>query len=315
MTRRTQSGAAIIAALLVVVLAATIAMFLLAQQSQALTRTARATSRAQLNLYAPASIDWIRAILRDEQKKSLYVHLSGDWAKSLPPQPLDGALASGVIRDESAKFNLNNLVLDNGTKSAADVVLFQALLKKLGLNTELANALVDWIDTDDETTYPGGAESTVYFSLPEPYRPANQRLKQVDELYRVRGFDADAIRRLSPYVTALPAHNKININTASSDLLALVFPELSADDITTLVRNRDNLPFYSIDDIKNFRFVKLPAGPILQFLDVKSDFFLATLAITGENAQVRQMALLRRNSIGAPGSAAGWPSIIWVKDL
>ena len=55
MMQRHQHGTAIITALLVVLLAASIAAFLLAQRSHALTRTARANERAQATLIIQAS--------------------------------------------------------------------------------------------------------------------------------------------------------------------------------------------------------------------------------------------------------------------
>jgi general secretion pathway protein K len=315
MTRRGERGAAILAALLVVMLAATIAMFLLAQQSQALTRTARTTARAQVSLYAPATLDWARGILYEAQKNS-YVSLRDDWAQNLVAQPLEGAVASGVINDEAGKFNLNNLAI-GGAKNAVDWELFRALLKKLNLNPDLANAALDWIDSNDEVSTPGGAESVNYLARSEPYRAANQPIILIEELYRVAGFDAATIKRLAPFVTALPSsrtRTKININTASAELLSAIFPDLSQSEIAAVIAHCREVPFHSIDDIKTWPGVKLPPAVVDLYLDVKSDFFLATLAITGEGAQVRQMALLQRKSSALPGSGSGWPSIIWVKD-
>ena len=59
--RNQQQGTAIITALLVVLLAASVAAFLLVQQSHALTRTARATERAQAMLFAQPMLQWARA--------------------------------------------------------------------------------------------------------------------------------------------------------------------------------------------------------------------------------------------------------------
>ena len=70
MQKHNQRGVAIITALLVVMLAASIAAFLLAQQSQALTRTVRAGERAQALLYAQPTLDWARAALFELQKNT-----------------------------------------------------------------------------------------------------------------------------------------------------------------------------------------------------------------------------------------------------
>ena len=137
-TQHAQQGVAIITALLVVMLAATIAAFLLAQQSRALTRTARATERAQVSLYVAPTLDWARAVLQESQKAS-YTAATQAWAQPIAAQPLINAagdaavFASGVMRDEAGKFNLNNLVKLDQTASEEDIALFKRLLKNLNL--------------------------------------------------------------------------------------------------------------------------------------------------------------------------------------
>ena len=86
-SRQSQHGAAIITALLVVMLAATIATYLLAQQSRALTRTARATERTQVALYATPTLDWARAVLYEARNNSFDAATQA-WAQPIAAQPL-----------------------------------------------------------------------------------------------------------------------------------------------------------------------------------------------------------------------------------
>ncbi|MBI3715711.1 MAG: type II secretion system minor pseudopilin GspK [Betaproteobacteria bacterium] len=311
---RRQRGVAIVTALLVVMLAAGIAVYLLAQQSQALTRTSRATARAQLSLYVRPTLDWSRAMLSASLKKNpAHVWPTDDWATNIAAQPIEGALASGYLTDEQGKFNLNNLVDANGKKSQPDWEFFGRLLEKLDLDKNLANAVLDWIDTDDETSNPGGAENLAYFSQSPPRRAANKPLVQVEELLRVRGFNADVLKRLSPYVTALPVTGtKINVNTAPPKLLQALFaPALDDQQVNEFVRVRDaGLYLTDVESIKKYAAAPIPVDKVDRFLDVKSDFFTATLAVTGDGAQVREQALLQR----MPLLPSQWPRIIWVKD-
>jgi general secretion pathway protein K len=306
---RHQQGAAIITALLVVMLAATIATYLLAQQSHALTRTARAADHAQVALYAEPTLDWARAVLAESAKQT-YAHGKQPWAQGLNAQPLEGAIASGVIRDESAKFNLNNLVKD-GAKSDADVKAFRELTKNLKITTDLAPALVDWLDKDSELFDNNGAEDSYYMALAEPYRAARVPLKQVAELSRVRGFDADTIKRLLPFVTALPARNKINLNTALPEVIRAYFPEIEPDAINGFVRVREETAFRELAEVKKHpAFAKAPT--LDQVADINSQFFTVSIAITRESTQLRQLALLQRKT-GTSGAAIGeWPDIIWL---
>src|SRR5262249_43961563 len=145
--------------------------------------------------------------------------LDEPWAKPIVALPIERALVAGAIADEQGKYNLNNLL--NGTqKSAADVEILRRLLASVGLDPDLAHAVLDWIDPDGDISGNGGAEDAYYLSLPKPYRAANQPMAQVEELYRVRGFDAAAVGKLKPYVTALPGRTPLNVNTASALVIA-----------------------------------------------------------------------------------------------
>lgn len=312
--KRTQHGAAIITALLVVMLAATIATYLLTQQSYALTRTARTTDHAQAALYTQPTLDWARAILFETQKNSTYVHPKQKWAQGINALPLDdaggGTVASGVIRDESGKFNINNLVVD-GVKSAPDMEIFQRLLKLLKVDADLTPALLDWLDKDNDLTA-NGAEDSIYLSLPEPYRAANRPMLQVSELARVRGFDASIVKRLTPYIAALPARTKLNMNSALPEIIRAYFPEVTENDVTALVSKREDQPFKDIADIKKQSELKtVPAASIDQFASVSSQFFSVSIAISRQSTQVRQTALLR----SADQAGTRWPVIIWVNSF
>ncbi len=309
-----QGGAAIITALLVVMLAATIATYLLMQQSHALTRTARTTDRAQAALYTQPTLDWARAILFETLKNATYVHPKQAWGQGINALPLDdaggGTLASGVIRDEGGKFNINNMVID-GAKSQDDIKAFQDLLKILKIDADLAPAVVDWLDKDSDLTA-NGAEDSFYLSLQEPYRSANQPMLQIAELSRVRGFDAATVRRLAPYVTALPARTLLNMNSALPEVIRAYFPDLTETDAVSLVRSRDDLPFKDIDAVKKQKQMKgIPEASVTKFVTVKSTFFSVSIAITRDATQVRQNALLK----SAEPAGSRWPSIIWVNSF
>ena len=317
---RKQHGTAIITALLVVMLATSVAVFLLAQQSHALTRTARAAERAQAMLFAQPMLQWARSALFEFQKNSNSVDLTQRWAQPIGVQPIEGALATGFFRDESGRFNVNNLVGDNGLKSEADAVIFKALLQNLGLNPDLANALTDWIDKDDETSFPGGAEDLAYLALPQPYRAANQRVAQIEELYSVKGFDAVTLTKLKPFITALPGRSKININTAPEEVLAAALPELDKAALGALLGRRMARPFNMLDGGKGEESVtaylkKVPAAKVAQVLDINSAYFSVVLSVSTGDAQLRQAALFQRVSPPTPGAKpSAWPRIIWVKD-
>ena len=321
MQTRNQHGAAIITALLVVMLAATVATILLARQSEALTRTARAIERSQLMLFANTTLAWARSALLVQQQNSTYIALNQPWAQGLVARPIESASAAGLLRDAQAKFNLNNLIGADGRRRAEDSEIFVRLLETLKLDPGIADAIVDWLDSDDDVSTPGGAENGYYWSRQPAFRAANRAIFSMDELHRVKGIDDKIFAALSQYVTALPPvagneRSKININTTSRELLQAVLPTVSAEEITNILRLREIAPFSStgseVGGIKDRK--ALPPALVDAFLDVKSRHFEAALAITGEAAQVRMAAMLQLQAPPPGAIASIAPAIIWVKE-
>ena len=93
----------------------------------------------------------------------------------------------GVI-DESSKLNLNALPLDKRHQKLARQML-------MGLNRmtpQIADAILDWLDSDDEPRE-FGAESAYYNTLSPPYSAGNGYLNSLDELLLVRGVTPELL--------------------------------------------------------------------------------------------------------------------------
>ncbi|HUL94924.1 MAG TPA: type II secretion system minor pseudopilin GspK [Usitatibacter sp.] len=286
--RRPQRGVAVLTAILIVAVAASTAALMLAQQSATLDQAALVAARAQADLYARAGLDWARGVLlQDMATAASYDGLDEPWAEPIAALPVDRAIVAGAIADEQGKFNLNNLFA-GGARSDADYKAFQRLLASLNLSPELADAVVDWIDPDSNLSGSGGAEDPYYLSLAKPYRTANEPMVQVEELYRVRGFDAATVQKLKPYVTALPAPAKVNINTASDVVLAALLPDVPADRIANAIAMRRTKPFRSADDIARW------AGSPRDALDVKSSFFSIRIQVAQDDVNLATDALVQR---------------------
>ena len=91
-----------------------------------------------------------------------------------------GTLVRYGLAEETAKFNLNTI--RNYPKSQQQTTL----LKLPGMTEDIADAILDWLDSDDDPRL-YGAESDYYLSLNPPYMAANGRLNSLDELLQVRG--------------------------------------------------------------------------------------------------------------------------------
>jgi general secretion pathway protein K len=299
-----QRGAALIMALLVVALAATMATTLLWRQDLWLRQVETQRDLAQTRLLAAAGIQWASAVLAYDARTSSADHAGEAWAVKVPPSSVEGGEISGQMTDEQGKWNLNNLLSGSGEISAKNLEVFRRLLRLLQLPPELSDALADWLDADSDTS-PGGAEDAYYLALSPPYRSANRALSEVDDLLRVRGFDANVVERLRSHVSALPGYDRVNVNTANSMVLAALLPDLSLAEVQQLIVQRDKIPFNNFGDFR----ARLPRPEIAadpEQLDTRSRYFSVHIRARYGRTAVATEALLDRQGID-------WPAILWQK--
>jgi general secretion pathway protein K len=301
---RRQSGVAAITAILIVAVAASAAAVMLSRQSAMLDQSMLVSARAQADLYAQAGLDWARGVLDQDARASAVDSLAEGWAQPIAGLPVERALVAGDIADEQGKFNLNDL--RNGTQRSEPYMrAFGRLLAGLGLAPELADAVLDWIDADPDLAGPGGAEDSYYLALARPYRTPNVPMTQVEELYRVRGFDAATVAKLKAFVTALPARTPLNLNTASDRVIAAVL-DLPLVKERQLVTERGRKPFASVQDFGERARkggIEVAAANVA---DVKSSFFSVRVRVAQDDVQLAVEALVRRDTAPATGT-----SIIW----
>jgi general secretion pathway protein K len=300
-TPRRERGIAAIVAILVVALATSAATYMLWYQSLAMRHVENITARAQADAVARAGGAWAAAILNTDNRN--VDHLGEIWAQTLPPFEAESATLAGGIEDEQGKFNLNGLVgTDGKAADAAQVAAFGRLLTALQLPSELANAVVDWIDADQETTQPGGAEDVHYLTLDPPYRAANSKLADPSELRRVKGFTDEYVTTLSKHVTALPVPTKVNVNTASAEVLEAVIAGINRSLAQQIVEARKSTPFNKIEDLQKVIGEDV-AKAAIPMLDVKSSYFGAHATVLLGRVTVSYRGILDR-------SQPGWPRII-----
>jgi general secretion pathway protein K len=283
-------------AVLVVALATSAAMYMLWQQSLWLRHAENLAWRAQADAIARAAASWAATILAEDDPAS--DHLGELWARRMPPFPAEQAHVVGGMIDEQAKFNVNNLAREGGV-APHDFVAFQRLLAALQLPAGLAEAVVDWLDPDDEVMQPSGAEDSYYLALEPPYRTAGRRVVELGELARVRGFNAEVLARLAPFVTALPEETAVNVNTAPAQVLQALLPGVSADEMARVVEQRKKTPFQSRDEF--LQALSRPAsGSVGAQLDVKSRYFSAEATVRLGRVVVAYRALFERRDQRLP---------------
>lgn len=292
--REDQRGVAILTAMLVVALGTMIAVNLLWTASLDQRRTGAALAGDQALLYLQGAEAWAGDILRQDQIESQTDHLGEIWAIELAPMPVDGGLISGRIEDLQGRFNLNNLITPQGQADPLARRQFERLLESLQLDPTLAGVVVDWLDADTETSFPGGGEDATYAGADPPYRTPNSVISTPSELMANAGFDAESFRIISPYVAALPPGTTLNVNTASVFLLASLSDDIDLAQADTLVQERGTADFTNID----LTFEGLVEEDVLGRIDGVSRYFLLTGSIVLGTHQLTMYSLLERDNSG-----------------
>ncbi len=142
------------------------------------------------------------------------------------------------IEDEGAKFNINKMVGANGTVET--VFWYPAmgrLLAALGLNPELADRIVWWINPAARPAL-GPAETA-----------KGGPLDSVEELLLIPGIDRESYEKLLPYVTI--SNEMINVNTAPAPVLMSLSDKISAATADRIVAQRQLKSYDSLAEISN----------------------------------------------------------------
>lgn len=289
-----QSGVALITALLVVAIVTVIATGMATRQQLDIRRSANILDRDQAYLLALGVESWGRSILIQDRRENNVDNLSEVWATVLPPLNVEGGEIAGHIEDMQGRFNINNLVKD-GKPSPVDVQRFERLLRGLELNPNLSQAVIDWIDSDSETMPGNGAEDGEYLGHNPPYRTANNIISSISELRLVNGFTKEAVARLEPFISALPAYTLINVNTAPPEIFMMLADDLTKTDAEAILEDRGTKGYAEIQAFITSPTLKsrnIPADG----LGVSSDYFRVDAASHFGKGQVRLLALIHRTA-------------------
>lgn len=255
MPLRSQQGVALLTVLLLVVSITVVAGSMLASQKIAIRRSSLLFDQDKLLQAVEAGERLAMTIIRADNQLNDTDSLQDIWAQPLPSFSLGDYSISAEIRDEAARFNINNLYY-NGAVDSEALRVFERLLIQLNLEPEIAIAVLDWQDNDSEVYKDGGDEQTVYGrqgslanrSLSSDALP-NQPFITIEQLAEVRGVDAEVLASLRPFVTAVPYYLSINVNTASPVVLAALVDGVTSEQMQTLVDQRDKQVVASIDDL------------------------------------------------------------------
>jgi general secretion pathway protein K len=142
------------------------------------------------------------------------------------------------ITGEAGRLNLNLLL---GTDNPANMEVVRKYLEVKGVDLNerdrMIDCLMDWIDPDNLVRLNGAEQNG-------DYKPANQKLRTLDELKRVRGWAEFTARPdWDADFTLNTPDGKIDINWASRDVLLALpgFTEPVADRFLQMRRGPDDI--------------------------------------------------------------------------
>ena len=145
------------------------------------------------------------------------------------------------IEDEHAKFNLNALVFPTGDPNNDIIEALKRLLEILSLDKNLADRIVDWIDSNSEARL---SDSEI--------EAKNSALNSVDELLLIKGVTREDYSKLLPYITVNKeerTHLIININAAQKPVLMCLSKDLDDNKAELIINKRRIEPFDEYENV------------------------------------------------------------------
>ena len=301
-------GVALVMVLFILVLMTVLVTWLTDDLVLAVRRSENLRDMEQAWQLAVGSELWGRAVLTRDAGESGTDHLGEGWNQLGRGVEVEQGRLDTTILDLQGRFNINNLMPEaNATRSRSGKAVptvwtnaFRRLLIVLELDDGLADAVLDWLDADGNVRGVRGAEDSDYLGAEIPYRAANRMLSDVSELKWIKGFDADKITTLAPYVTALPATGvAININTAPQAILRILGKEiLSPGEAEVLARGQAD-GGYSVDDFLRHDMMAAEHETAEPLIDDKSNYFLVSSAVAYGRASLVLNSIVQRDKLGS----------------
>ncbi len=217
MTRRRESGVALVLVMWVAVLLTVIASSFIVERRTETLVVGNSISMARAEAIADAGVS--RAVFEMYRTDNAPEAWKRDG--TVQSWSFDGVAVKVGIRDESAKIDIN---------TAADALL-RGLFLSLGIAddeaTKLVDAILDWRDPDS-LKRPNGAEEPDYRAAGLDYKPANAPFQAIEELQLVLGMRPDIYRRVAPSITVFSRQPGVNPQLASREVL-LALPGVTTE--------------------------------------------------------------------------------------
>ena len=317
---RNNRGMALLLTILVISLITVITLRFNMSMRSSLTSASNLQDAIALDNMAKSAFNTARAVLSDDASKSSFDTLHEDWANLAAAAPyfsyfFNRGQGGLEIKDHSGRIQINSLLKRQGdswvvNEEQKKIWLNLLSAEEYGLSEDdslaIVEAIIDWLDEDDEPSGFGGAESSYYQVLEKPYEPRNGPMEFIEELLLVKGvtkelyFGTEEFPGLADLVTPYGRDGKININTADPFVLRALSEQIDPDMVDGLLAYRDN----EDNDLSDPGWYKSAAGfpgditipPDL--LTTSSTFFEIDVDVTLENTRRKARGMVVRDQVG-----------------
>lgn len=301
MQRSDERGIALLLTLLVLTLLTALILEFDAEARREYRDAAAFRDNFKATVLARASVQAARGVLqqdflKDKQTGQSFDALTDLWAFPITNYPIGDGLLNAKIEDERGKLNLNDLAVSGDPIiKKAKVGRVKRLFELVQINPDLVDAIVDWVD-QDENPEPAGAESIYYQTLRPSYRAANAPLQTLLELRLIKGMTPEIMAKLAKLVTVYPAEgqSKVNLNTADPLVIQALDPGITQSVAADIIQSRPYKTIQELDRVSSFEDI----GKVLRtqnLYDVQSNLFLARLTVKVNEVTRNAVVVLQRD--------------------
>ncbi len=308
--RTRQAGASLISALLIVSVMSVVSLSLLETIKHSARLSSNIADREQARFFALAAEEIVKQNLADlwepDSERSIALDL---WTQTPLLYPIPDGTIQGRVVDGANCFNLNSVVktTDEGTIADQDSSrVFTHLLEELSVPASdavaIAAELVDWIDSNDQTSF-SGAEDDYYASLRTPYRTGGQFLADITELKSLRSMTPQLFETLKELTCVRPTPDlrPLNINTLETWQAPLFAAYLGEDyTIESALNLLQDRPVGGYDRIASFEEDLLaqenredPRTNTQDLFSLKSDIYTVRAVISYRQASLHVQSTLQ----------------------
>lgn len=270
-----QRGIALLTVMLVFGLAAFIARDMMLTGFTDTQRHVAMRDSRQAFYYALGAESYARELLWRDRDDELAGNDSSDgkldeWYNRRLAFDLDEGQIFIRVSDLQGRFNLSNLRSENGEINSAAASQLRRLLDHIGIETSLAYRIADWVDKD-QLALRNGAEDETWLQGASPMLTGNTAIAQMAELTRLAQLSEQQYKDLNRFLTTLPEPTKLNVNTASEEVILSLAENVNRQATASLVSRQDIKSYQNVSQALSD--AGLSSAGLSTFFTTRSEYY------------------------------------------